>query len=307
MSAVQPCDFSSSPVSSNSFVFSQPTTAPPPLVHSVRFASSANIRWCVPKHVLMCVSFFVFGSYIASWRPERLTGNSFADGCVDPALQNAGLSAGRIVDVIQTRPLLVEHRIVDVVLARPERFVAPIGRRCARIRPRRRLGRRIAHGERNAADRVAHRVEHREIVAAQLERAVEQSVRVERRVAPVRRDDVVEIRLGIRPVPLGDDDVALESLRTLRRGRRDLARRDAVGPVGEQRERARLSEIVDRREHLRSRLSRLHASLPRGGARLDLAVGRRQLARPLAAELMARHARAGLDRSDPIALRLHIG
>jgi hypothetical protein len=47
MSAVQPCDFSSSPVSSNIFVLSQPTTDPPPLVQSVRFASSANIKWCV--------------------------------------------------------------------------------------------------------------------------------------------------------------------------------------------------------------------------------------------------------------------
>ena len=60
--AVQPWDFSSSPVSSNIFVFSQPTTGPPPLVHSVWFASSANIRWWVLKHVPMCVSFLVAGS-----------------------------------------------------------------------------------------------------------------------------------------------------------------------------------------------------------------------------------------------------
>jgi hypothetical protein len=59
---VQPCDFTSSPVSSNIFVFSHPTTCPPPLVHSVWFASSANIRWCVPKHVLMWVSLSAFGS-----------------------------------------------------------------------------------------------------------------------------------------------------------------------------------------------------------------------------------------------------
>src|SRR4030095_1505476 len=97
MSAVQPCDLASSCVSSNIFVFSHPTTAPPPLVHSVLFASSANIRWCVPKHVLMCVSFFVFGSYIASCRPERATGNNFADGWLDPALQKSGLSDGRMV------------------------------------------------------------------------------------------------------------------------------------------------------------------------------------------------------------------
>jgi len=42
--AVQPCDFISSCVSSNIFVFNQPTTCPPPLVHSVLFASIANIR-----------------------------------------------------------------------------------------------------------------------------------------------------------------------------------------------------------------------------------------------------------------------
>src|SRR5438105_14338062 len=52
----------------------------------------------------MCVSFFVDGSYIARCRPARLSGKSFADGCVDPDLQNAGLSGGRTAEVIHTRP-----------------------------------------------------------------------------------------------------------------------------------------------------------------------------------------------------------
>src|ERR1043166_397967 len=52
----------------------------------------------------MCVSFFVAGSYIASCRPDRVTGNSFADSWADPALQKAGLSDGRMVSVIHTRP-----------------------------------------------------------------------------------------------------------------------------------------------------------------------------------------------------------
>src|ERR1043166_8066603 len=104
MSAVPPCVRAPSPLSSNSFVLSQPTTGPPPLVHNVLFASSANMRWCVPKHVLMCVSFPVDGSYIARCRPARGSGNSFADGCADPALQKSGLSLRRTVDVIHTRP-----------------------------------------------------------------------------------------------------------------------------------------------------------------------------------------------------------
>ena len=89
INGVHPCDFTSSPVSSNIFVFSQPTAPPPPplLVHNVLFASSANIRWCVLKQVLMCVSFLVFGSYIASCRPEAFNGNTFADGWLEPALQ----------------------------------------------------------------------------------------------------------------------------------------------------------------------------------------------------------------------------
>src|ERR1041385_8068984 len=53
----------------------------------------------------MCVSFFVLGSYMASCRPERFSGNNFADGCCEPALQNAGLSAPRMVEVIHTRPI----------------------------------------------------------------------------------------------------------------------------------------------------------------------------------------------------------
>src|SRR5689334_11307097 len=98
ISAVQPCDFSSSPVASNIFVFNQPTTCPPPLVQRVLFASSANIKWCVLKQVLMCVNLPFFGSYIASCRPERSIGVSFADGLSDPALQYAGLSGGRTAE-----------------------------------------------------------------------------------------------------------------------------------------------------------------------------------------------------------------
>src|SRR6187431_1737715 len=51
----------------------------------------------------MCVSFFVCGSYICRWRLELSSGNAFADGCVDPALQTAGFSNGATADVSQSR------------------------------------------------------------------------------------------------------------------------------------------------------------------------------------------------------------
>src|SRR6187549_843581 len=52
----------------------------------------------------MCVIFFVAGSYISNCRPLRCSGNAFADGCVEPSLQNAGLSGARTADVSHSRP-----------------------------------------------------------------------------------------------------------------------------------------------------------------------------------------------------------
>src|SRR5687768_16611714 len=52
----------------------------------------------------MCFISLLFGSYTASWRPELLSGKRRADGWVEPALQKAGLSGGRTLEVIQTRP-----------------------------------------------------------------------------------------------------------------------------------------------------------------------------------------------------------
>src|SRR5207244_6752217 len=107
MNAVQPCDFCSSPVSSNILVLNQPRIPPaePPLLsHNVLLASSAKTKWCVLKQVSISVNFFVFGSWTARWRPALSTGKSCADGWLDPFLQKAGLAAGRMRDVSQTRP-----------------------------------------------------------------------------------------------------------------------------------------------------------------------------------------------------------
>src|SRR5438552_5654727 len=108
MSGVQLWDFCSSPVSSNIFRSSQPTTplpGPPALVHSVLLASSAKTRWWVGKHVLISVIFPVFGSYMERWRLDCSTGNSFADGCSEPFLQKSGFAGAPTREVNQTRPV----------------------------------------------------------------------------------------------------------------------------------------------------------------------------------------------------------
>src|SRR5262245_28962080 len=107
MSGVQPCDFCSSPVSSNILRSSQPTTplaGPPALVHSVWLASSAKTRWCVEKQVLIKVNFLVFGSNIERCRLALFMGKTLADGWLDPFLQKSGLSGGRTRAVNHTRP-----------------------------------------------------------------------------------------------------------------------------------------------------------------------------------------------------------
>ena len=73
----------SSPVASNILRSTQPTTPGPctPLeTHSVWFASSAKIRWCVGKQVLISVNLPLAGSYIERWRGELFNGNTFAEG-----------------------------------------------------------------------------------------------------------------------------------------------------------------------------------------------------------------------------------
>src|SRR5580658_8464783 len=56
------------------------------------------------KHVSTRVNFCVFGSKIENWRCDVASGNSFAEGLSDPALQNAGFDSGRRRAEYQTRP-----------------------------------------------------------------------------------------------------------------------------------------------------------------------------------------------------------
>ena len=202
-------------------------------------------------------------------------------------------------------PLFVEHRIVDIVLAGPDGLVAPVRRRRRHLRRRGRRA-RIAHGQLHLADRVADRIENGQVVGAELQRSVDEAVGVERGIPSVGRDLVVEIRLGVSPVPLRDDDVALESLRSRRR-RRQLAFGDAIGPVGEHRQCAIFTHRVQTTGHLRAGLSRLNAPLPRFGGRVERAELFRDLTRPLGAKLVTRGAAARLHAPDPLGLTLDVG
>ena len=146
------------------------------------------------------------------------------------------------------------------------------------------------------------RVEHGHVVGARLEHRVHRPVRVDRGIAAIGRDEVVQVRLRVRPVPHGDDDVPLDALRARRRGR-NRARRDPVGPVREHLQRAR-PHHVRRAEHAAAGLTRRQPPLPCLRRRRERAERGMQLARPFAAHLVATEARAVLHEPEVVLLAL---
>ena len=202
--------------------------------------------------------------------------------------------------------LLVHHRIVDRGLAVPDRLLAPVGRRRHRkLFRRRRL--RIAHRHPELRRRVGDGIEHRQKIGAFLRRAVDRPVGVDARVAPVGRDLVVEVILRAGPIPHADDDVALLALRSGRLRLGQLARGDAVRPVGVERQRPLGVEPADIGGHLRHRLAGLDAPLPRldrGGEGAELL---RDRAGGPVAERVTAVAAVGLHDIEPLCLRLQVG
>src|ERR1051325_5943065 len=94
-------------------VLNHPSTGPPPVYQSTSLLS--KFRWCVPKQVSIVTTFFVFGSYISIWRPLCSSGNTCADGWLDPLRQKSGVGFGRIRAAIQTRPCASIEKLCAVV------------------------------------------------------------------------------------------------------------------------------------------------------------------------------------------------
>ena len=200
--------------------------------------------------------------------------------------------------------LAVEHGVVHVGLAVPYGLAAPIGRRLQRLIGPGRLG--IAHRHFDLRRGVTHGVEHGDVVGRKLGRTVEQAVRVDRGIALVGSDLVVEVGLRTGPIPHRDDHVALHALRPRRR-RRKLAGSDACGPVAEHGECALLPHSSDAADHRAARLPRLDAALPGLRGRIERAEGFGNLARRLRPQLVAGPAAIRLDQLEEFGLALDVG
>ena len=95
-----------------------------------------------------------------------------------PPCRTPDSPAARTADVSHTRPFSSSIGLWTLFLLVQIDFLAPVRRRRRHLRRGRRRV-RIAHRQRDLADRVRHRIEHRQVVGAQLERAVEQAVGVD--------------------------------------------------------------------------------------------------------------------------------
>ena len=209
----------------------------------------------------------VFGSYIVTRRLVLLSGNSTADGW-----RRALLAEVRIVRHVAGRgepdaALPVDHRVVVVGLAVPDVLLAPIGRgpedldRAGVAGPERQ--RHVGRGRQHEVRRhVLDRIEDRHVVAGVLALPVQRPVAVDGRIAPVGRDQIVQILLGVVPVAQRDDDVALDALRPRRLGKRQLALRDALGPVAEILERHAAELTGGDGDHVLAGLAGLDAAHP---------------------------------------------
>ena len=114
----------------------------------------------------------------------------------------------------------------------------------------------------------------------------------------------MQVRLRSRPVPQGEHDVALGALRPRRLAGRQLAGGDAIRPVTEELQRARVAHPAEVGGHLRQRLPRLDAALPGVRRRREVAKLFRDGAHRLGADRVAAVTAVGLHNVEPLLLAL---
>ena len=204
--------------------------------------------------------------------------------------------------------LLVEHGVVVVGAGVPELLVAPVGRRLQRLdaggvsRPERLRHARIRDRHLEERHLAGLRIQDRHVVGCVFGRAVKRPVRIDGRVATVRRDQVMQVVLFGGPLPGADDEVALDPLRPRRLGLRQLALGDAIGPLAVVLER-RAAEIPRQLvSHLLTGLAGLNAAHPGFFSRLELAERRRDCAGRQLAQLMTADAADVLHLLEPVGL-----
>ena len=115
----------------------------------------------------------------------------------------------------------------------------------------------------------------------------------------------MEIRLWIRPVPLGDDDIAFHTLWSWGRYLRIFARGDAIRPVAEQGKDSGFAKCAEAGAHSRAGLSGLNAPIPRRFGVGELAKCCWNFTGALVSNLMTGFARIRFQSANPLSLAGH--
>ena len=149
---------------------------------------------------------------------------------------------------------------------------------------------------------VMFRVKHRHEIRAQLRRAVNRPVGIDRRIALVGGNLVVEISLGIAPIPYVNDDVALHALGPRRLQLRQFASGDAVRPITVESQGALRIDSVNSIQHRCHGLTGNDAPLPCIGGRLEFTQLFGDRARRFISELVAGIAAIGFYHIEPLRL-----
>ena len=201
--------------------------------------------------------------------------------------------------------LPVHHGVVRIAGVVPDEIVAPVDRRLqvlpVDVGPEVALAGRVAHRQDHLPRLVGAGVDPHQLVVGELD-AVDGAAGIDPGVALVGRDLVVDVPGLAAPLPQGQHDVALASLRARRR-RGHLAGPDAVGPVGVHRDRALRPEAAQPAVHQGAPLPCLHPMRP-GRLRGVEVAGVQDLAGRLVPELVAELA-ALLQAVDPGCLVSH--
>ena len=112
--------------------------------------------------------------------------------------------------------ILVQHGVMDAGLAVPDDLIAPIGRRHDGLGervPRPCVFCALHRRRRYRPGHVFNRVQDGNRIGAEFRRAIKQAVGIDRRVAPVGRNQIMQILLWRVPVAHRDHDIALDTLR----------------------------------------------------------------------------------------------
>ena len=149
-------------------------------------------------------------------------------------------------------------------------------------------------------------IEDRHEIRAVLGRAIDLAVCIHPRIAPIRGDRVMQIGRGAAPVPERDNGIALDPLRPLRLGERQLAGGDAIGPVAEQLERALRVEAAYIAGHEHLGTARHQTALPGLRRILELTELLRDGPHSRRAERMAGLTGTGFDDVEPFSLALDL-